>query len=143
MSGLAHHPDVIHTDLEEGAVLLHMGTGYYYSLDPVGVAIWREVPRAEGVEQLGRALARSFEVEPEAAAAAARAFLARLEEEELVVPATAAVAGTGGDGAASPAGSERGKASRRPFAEPRLLKHEEPLTKMVTHPFDPQLPLAE
>jgi hypothetical protein len=33
--------------------------------------------------------------------------------------------------------------ARKPFVEPELIKHEEPLHEIVMNPFDPQLPLAE
>lgn len=32
---------------------------------------------------------------------------------------------------------------KKPFAEPELIKHDEPLHDVVLNPFDPQLPLAE
>ncbi|MBI4526602.1 MAG: hypothetical protein HY695_22610 [Deltaproteobacteria bacterium] len=32
---------------------------------------------------------------------------------------------------------------KKPFVEPELIKHDEPLHDVVINPFDPQLPLAE
>ncbi len=32
---------------------------------------------------------------------------------------------------------------KKPFVEPEVIKHDEPLHEVVINPFDPQLPLAE
>ena len=139
MDPLAKHPEVVYTELENGAVLLHMESGFYYSLDRVGLEIWRLIGAAAGVDEIGRALAARFDVDENQAAAAAARFIDTLARERLLAPAE------------SPSGATREALSqpevlpgdRQPFTEPVLAKHDEPLHQISAHPFDPQLPLAE
>jgi hypothetical protein len=127
--------EVVCTELEDGAVLLNLETRLYYSLNDVGLEIWRLVDGAEGGPDIGQRLTGRVEVEPERAKETASRFLEELERERLVVP---------GDPAPSPAPPlGDGSAQRRPFAQPVLVKHDEPLHEVATSPFDPQLPLAE
>lgn len=136
MAWLEHSPDVVFTELQDGAVLLAMDRGLYFSLDDVGLEIWKTLPAAASLDEVGAMLARRFVVEPGAATEAAGGFVARLEAETLVRPAT-------GDQPAAPAATPADDAARRPFAEPRLVQHDEPLHEVPASPFDPQLPLAE
>jgi hypothetical protein len=138
MRGVERNPEVVATELTEGAVLLNIETGFYYSLNEPGAEIWRRLDAAESANDLAERLRERFEVEPERAAAAATGFVAELEREGLVARSDGA--GTVSDSAAAaaaPAGE------RRPFAEPELIKHDEPLHEVSMSPFDPQLPLAE
>ncbi len=135
MNGLEHNPEVVATELEEGAVLLNMATSFYYSLNEPGAEIWRGLASGEEPAALAERLAASFEVEPERAAEAAASFVAELEGEGLVVH---------GDGASRPASRANASVGRRqPFSDPELVKHDEPLHEVSMSPFDPQLPLAE
>ena len=145
MAGLMKHPEVVYTDLEEGAVLLHLGTRFYYSLNEVGCAIWRLLDSVEGPEDLTKRVAAAFEVEEGRAKGSVSKFLQELEREQLVSPRQEGSGLTemersrheGSAGAGLPSGK------KKPFVEPELIKHDEPLHEIVMNPFDPQLPLAE
>ena len=69
---------------EEGSVLLHLGTGQYHTLNPVGTRIWEllESPRTQG--ELERELAGEFAVEADALAQDIQTFLSELQERNLV-----------------------------------------------------------
>jgi hypothetical protein len=129
---------VIHTELEEGAVLLHLESGLYYSLDAVGLEIWRQIEGGRRVEDIARAVTERFDVQHDAAEAAVVSFVEQLARERLVIPADGDLARAD----AAPAGVP-GPVERKPFALPALIKHDEPLHQVALHPFDPQLPLAE
>jgi coenzyme PQQ synthesis protein D (PqqD) len=132
------NPEVVCTELEEGAVLLNMETRLYYSLNPTGLELFRILARGADETELARGVESRFDVSGEQASAAASEFLARLAAEGLVTAGTAA---TGSGGLTS---SESGPSSaRRPFTPPELVRHDEPLHDVSTSPFDPQLPLAE
>jgi hypothetical protein len=140
MRGFEQNSEVVTTELEDGAVLLNLQTGLYYSLNGSAAEIWRGLPAAEGPETLAGRLRERFDVEPERAAAAVGTLVAELEREQLVVR------GHGGEGrrTPSPSGAEAPTAAgREQFAEPELIKHDEPLHEVSTTPFDPHLPLAE
>ena len=141
MSALAMNPEVVCTELEDGAVLLNMQTRLYYSLNEVGLELWNLVDVARTPEQVGDALAASFGIEEGAARDAASRFLAALEREQLVVAAGDGETAAGGSPPAPAPAGEGG--SQRRFVEPDLVKHDEPLHEVSASPFDPQLPLAE
>jgi len=134
---LGKNPEVVCTELEDGAVLLNMETRLYYSLNETALEIWRLLGSAAGAEDVGRALAERYAVSVEDATVVAAGFLEQLERERLATPGTP-VSGETPPSAAGPTG-----APRAPFAEPDLVKHDEPLHEVAISPFDPQLPLAE
>lgn len=140
MLSVRRSPDVVFTELEDGAVLLHTSTGYYYSLDAVGVEIWRLLGDSREMDGLARSLTGVFEVQEEEAGRAARRLLDELEREDLIVHGEDGESPTGGKPAV---GEPHAPEQRRPFRQPELVKHDEPLSDVSTHPFDPQLPLAE
>jgi Coenzyme PQQ synthesis protein D (PqqD) len=145
MPHLTRHPEVVYTDLDDGAVLLHGDTKFFYSLNQVGAAVWRSLASTETLDDLVDRLLAEYDVDREHARATLSAFVRILEEEQLIVtdqaPSEAKI-GTepntrGSDAAVSPA------AHKRAFVEPELIKHDEPLHAVVMNPFDPKLPLAE
>ena len=141
MSLPARNPDVVCTELEDGAVLLNMETRLYYSLNESALELWNLVDGRRTAPQIGEALTARCEIEPEAARDIASRFVGELEEERLVVSAPSPEpAAAGGSGAPPPA--EPGGSTRK-FVAPELIKHDEPLHEVPSSPFDPQLPLAE
>jgi Coenzyme PQQ synthesis protein D (PqqD) len=143
MAKLSWHPEVVHTELEDGAILLHLGTRFYYSLNETGRTIWALLESSAGPDDLSRRLVERYPVTEDHAHAALSRFLAELEREQLVAVGAA-------DGPSAPASPDHarpmsGHAARTAvnFSEPKLTKHAEPLHEVVMNPFDPQLPLAE
>jgi hypothetical protein len=138
------HPDVVYTALEDDAVLLNLETASYYSLNEVGTTVWQLLESTENHHDLIERLTAEYDVERERAESSVSDFLQQLEREQLVVrdpedearpKAERRNEGSGVD--------DSGSAERKPFAEPLVLKHDEPLHEVVMNPFDPQLPLAE
>lgn len=143
MPWLTKDPDVVWTDLEDGGILLHLRTKRYYSLNAVGQSIWRLLDAAEGPSDLIRGLTMEYAVDATRARESVARFLLELDRERLLQsrPPTPLVAEASGDGGA---GSRVALApGRRPFGEPEVRMHDEPLHDVVMNPFDPQLPLAE
>ena len=146
MSHLRQHPEVVYTDLDDGAVLLHGDTKFFYSLNDVGAAIWRSLASADSLDGLVDRLLAQYEIEPKEARSTVSAFVRALEDEQLIVVDQASAGPTNTE--AQPGGSAetsgvKPAGQRRPFAEPELIKHDEPLHAVVMNPFDPKLPLAE
>jgi hypothetical protein len=142
MARQIQHPDVVYTDLVDGAVLLHLETKLYYSLNEVGATIWQLLDSAESREDLVQRLTAEYEVEKGRAESSVSEFILELEREQLVLPdqegpeAQTERRDEGSAGAETPP-------AKKPFARPELIKHDEPLHEVVMNPFDPQLPLAE
>jgi len=142
MTSFVRHPEVVYTDLEDGAVLLHEETKFFYSLDQVGAAVWRLLDTSGTVESLIRRLQTEYDVTAEIALGSVADFIRELEREQLVT-----LRGEPTDGSAGYSGGPMPDAlpaaKKKPFVKPELLKHDEPLHAVVMNPFDPQLPLAE
>jgi hypothetical protein len=141
VSRFVWNPEVVCTELEDGAVLLNMETRLYYSLNQSGLEIFRLLAASADESELARHVAGRFEVDEQGALAAVTAFLAQLGGERLIQTDEGGSAGSQSAGAATAAAES--EAGRMPFAQPELIKHDEPLHEVSTSPFDPQLPLAE
>lgn len=77
-------PDAAFAAVEDGAVVLHMGTKRYYSLNETGTFVWRRLedglPRAEIVAQVVDA----YDVGIAEAEIAVAGLLAELMQESLI-----------------------------------------------------------
>ena len=69
---------------EDGAVLLHLGSGQYHTLNPVGARIWEllETPMSEA--ELTRQIVAEFEADDAAVAQDVKIFLGELLDRKLV-----------------------------------------------------------
>jgi len=56
--------DQVSSDVGGEAVILHMQSGVYYGLDPVGARIWSLVQQPKRVADLREAVVDEFDVEP-------------------------------------------------------------------------------
>lgn len=80
--------EVISTELDGEAVLMHVSRGLYYGLNPVGAAIWDLMKQPVSVQCLCDAVCEQFEVAPEVVERDVLALLEELRENglaELVV----------------------------------------------------------
>ncbi len=134
------HEGVVYTNLEDGAVLLHLETRFYYSLNEVGQAIWRLLDSAESLEDLLQKLEAEYEVGTQQATESVSKFLQELESEQLTIPYQKELDERPHEGSIK---APTPSLQKMPFVEPELIKHDEPLHEVVMNPFDPQLPLAE
>jgi len=79
--------DVVFTDLDDGsAVLLHLQTKYYYSLNETGCFLWKLLEGEAGAseEELVPQLCMAFDVEEDRARNDVREFLRDLQEQGLI-----------------------------------------------------------
>ncbi len=137
MSAIVQNPEVVVTELEDGAVLLNMESRLYYSLNNSALDIWHLLESPAEAGQVVQRLVERFEVDEAQARETVSAFLDELQNERLVIPADASHPGQTTE--TSPAAG----GERRPLAHPELIRHDEPLHEVQVSPFDPQLPLAE
>jgi hypothetical protein len=70
--------------LGEEAAVLHMRSGIYYGLDPVGARIWNLMQEPHTVEELRAAILAEYEVEPTRCEGDLFALLERLRTEGLI-----------------------------------------------------------
>ncbi len=77
-------PDAACAVVEDGAVVLHMRTKRYFSLNETGAAIWRMLEDDVALADLPIRLAERYDIDSEAAALAVMKLLRELASEELV-----------------------------------------------------------
>jgi hypothetical protein len=79
--------DVVFTDLDDGsAVLLHLQTKYYFSLNETGSFLWKLIEREAGAtqEEMIEELCAEFDVSAERAHNDVSDFIADLKTQGLV-----------------------------------------------------------
>jgi hypothetical protein len=66
------------------AAILHMRSGLYYGLDPVGARVWNLLREPRRVEEILETLVAEYEVDPASCEADLLALLKNLHEEGLI-----------------------------------------------------------
>ncbi len=79
------NPDVVYTKLgDEEAVLLHLTTQHYYSINETGVAVWELLEEPRSLDELATALTKVYDVEWDEARAFAESFVTDLGRDNLI-----------------------------------------------------------
>src|SRR5436309_14084801 len=81
---LKPNPDVESTTLDGETVLLHLGTGRYYTLNRVGTAIWEHCREGNTISAIHQALCSRFDVSPERAHDNLVTLVNQLDQEGLL-----------------------------------------------------------
>lgn len=76
--------DVACASVEDGTVLLHMGTKRYFSLNDTGAEIWRMLEQQVAVSEIPARLTATYDVTLAEAHLAVAELLATLAEQGLV-----------------------------------------------------------
>lgn len=76
-------PDVIWSAVDHEAVLLHLTSGYYFSLNQVGTVIWDLLDGTRTLGEIHGAICRRFAVEPQTAWADIEVLVRRLCADKL------------------------------------------------------------
>jgi len=79
--------DVVFTDLDDGsAVLLHLETKYYFSLNETGCFLWKLLEREAGIteKEMADELCEAFDVDEERAIADVSEFVGELSQQGLI-----------------------------------------------------------
>jgi hypothetical protein len=71
-------------DLQGEAVILHLESGMYYGLDPVGVRVWELLQTPRPFSELKSTLLEEFDVEPETCETHVLALLQQLIDVKLI-----------------------------------------------------------
>lgn len=84
MMGYTVSPEAACAVVDDGAVILHMRTKRYYSLNETGGAIWAMLETVTPIRTIIATLVDTYDVEPDAATAAVARMLDELAAVELV-----------------------------------------------------------
>jgi hypothetical protein len=84
-SKLTPHPEVITTELDnKEAVLLHLGTKNYYSLNETGMRIWQLLSEGITLRGIHEKLQQEYDISPEQAEKSILNLTNELVHEKLV-----------------------------------------------------------
>jgi len=79
------YPEVVDTELEgEGAVLLHLESQIYFSLNETGTLIWKAMKQGLTLQEICHRLQKEFQVGTEQAEQSVLALTRELAEQKLV-----------------------------------------------------------
>lgn len=79
------HPDVVFTEVgEKEAVLLHMKTKMYFSLNETGVFIWQLMSSGHTLGEISRKIQEAYDVPPEKASKSVTTLMDELAREKLI-----------------------------------------------------------
>jgi hypothetical protein len=78
-------PDVINQVIDGEAIVLHLGTGRYFSARGCGAEVWSWLSASVPISAVVDALASSYDASPDAIAAAVDEFVSYLTREGLIV----------------------------------------------------------
>jgi hypothetical protein len=76
--------DNVSCALGEEAAILHMRSGVYYGLDPVGARIWKLLDQPTSVKDLRTAIVDEYDVEPAKCESDLLVLLEKLRSEGLI-----------------------------------------------------------
>lgn len=76
--------NVVFRDLDDETVLLHLGTGVYFGLDPVASRIWQLLVECRPLPEIVEQLVAEYEVSESVCARDLADFMAALRREELI-----------------------------------------------------------
>jgi hypothetical protein len=124
-------PHVVHETIDGETILIHLGTGTYYSLDGVGAEVWELVVEGASDGELAVRIATRYDAELALVQRTVDGFVDELVQEGLLTPAepTAApdVRAGGGEGESQPR-------TAGPFVEPVLHKYTDMQEFMLVDP---------
>jgi hypothetical protein len=125
---MALKPDVVATVMEDGAVLLDIGTKYFYSVNAAGWAIVQMLENGASAEQIRAQCDRWDGGAADHGPIAG--FIETLVRENLVMKE-------------SESRSAHPPEFTGKWSLPTIVKHKEPLQRIMVSAFDPSIPLAE
>lgn len=76
--------EVIERALRDKVILLHLGSGLYYTLDPPAAAIWGHIRKGTPLETIPSLLAVEFDVDTAQAEQDVRHFLSELFTNDIL-----------------------------------------------------------
>lgn len=75
---------VVHETIDGEAILIHMETGFYYSLEGTGSEIWGALAAGRGPEEIAEWLGARYDAKPEAIETAVSGLIEELCREGLL-----------------------------------------------------------
>ncbi len=83
--GYVISPDAVCATLEDGAVVLHLRTKRYYSMNETGALVWRQLAERAAPKEIVGALVAAYDVARPEAEASVGQLIEELIAEDLIV----------------------------------------------------------
>lgn len=109
-------PHVVAESIDGEIILIHLGSGTYFSLDGVAAEIWILLTAGVAPDDVGARIAAHFDGVPAGVDAVVGAFVDQLRGEDLLIEAVI-------DDRARSAELPAAVTPRQPFVEPKLNKY--------------------
>ena len=78
-------PDVVVTELDDKeAVLLHLGTKMYYTLNETGIRIWQLLSEGHSISETSETIHNEYEIMPDAAQKSVLNITQELIDQKLI-----------------------------------------------------------
>ncbi len=120
-----NRPHVVDETIDGETILIHLGTGTYYSLAGVGAEIWQLVVAGAAREQVTASIESRYDADRALVESAVTALLEELLSEELVILVEAS----------APNGSEAGDSASASTADPGTSDGGAQFTEPVLHKY--------
>jgi Coenzyme PQQ synthesis protein D (PqqD) len=120
-------PDVVFENFGDETVIINLRTGHYYSLDPVGMALWDLISRSVPIGEVAERAAARYKGDAGVIAASVDEFTSRLAAEGLI-----RLAPPGRDAAGIARPAELGEPS--PFTSPVVSRYEDMAEMLLLDP---------
>ena len=117
---------VVSETIDGETILIHLGTGTYYSLDGVATAAWELLSAGAPPDELADRFAKNYGLESATIAAALAAFVQELRDEELMLEAS--------DDAVASGDAEKVVLPDVPYIDPTLHKYTDMQEFMLVDP---------
>ena len=82
---LSPSPEAMDSMVGDETVILHIGNGTYYGLDPVGTVIWEGVKAGRTLAEIRATILTTYDVSEEVAEADMQRFLTELIDNGILV----------------------------------------------------------
>jgi len=79
-------PHIVHETIEGETIILNLKNGYYYSFDGIGPVIWKFIEKNAEIKQITQIFLKHFKSPEKDFVTRVMDFIARLEENELIIP---------------------------------------------------------
>jgi Coenzyme PQQ synthesis protein D (PqqD) len=122
---------IVHETIDGETILIHLGTGTYYSLDGVAAEVWAHLASGLSDEETIASMQASYAVEPTLVQSTVGAFVAELVAEGLLIEGGTGAEGTAEADATEPEGRQ---GSRAAFVPPVLHKYTDMQEFMLVDP---------
>jgi len=77
--------DAVESAVGDETVILHLKSGIYFGLDPMGTRIWAMLKEGVSSAEICKRLTEEFDVSPDVVEADARRFLSELKANDILI----------------------------------------------------------